>query len=102
MEEFFHTAGRCEIAACLENSNLPTYFFTKYPGPIPPVWNLIRLFPNDIWILTFSSILAVASFFTFAFKFYSKIGMQKKMKTEEVVLVPFRLLFVKLQNFVKL
>lgn len=81
---------RCGVASCMEIGFFPTNFFSKYPGMQSPVWNLITLFPPLIWGLVLICLILMVMFFSISSKFYEKIGMEKYLIHEEILLVPIR------------
>ena len=87
---FFHSPERCQVTQCVEYSYMVIHFVTKFPGPTPSIWNLVRLFPFNIWILVLITLVAIILFFQGSYIFYKKIGQEKKLISEEIVLFPFR------------
>ena len=82
--------GRGTVATCGPGSlYLPVYWFSKYPEPRSPAWNLVILVDPISWVLTFLSIVSVSLFFFVSARIgASYFGLQTF--SEEIILSPFR------------
>ena len=87
---FLLDGARCGVAACLDMHYSPNFFLSKYPEKVTPIWNLIRLLPPEVWGFTLLSISSISIYFLTSSKVYARIGLKKKLKSEEIVLVPTR------------
>ena len=64
------------------------HWMTRKPDPLPLHWNLLYLFPYDLWILTFVVILLVSQFMRLSSNIYKKFN--ERVITTELLLVPLR------------
>ena len=87
---FGFTVERCTVTVCIATQNTPYHFYSKYPERVAPTWNLVNLFPPFLWGLVFVSIILVISMFQFSTFLYSKMGFEKNIVSEEMVLIPIR------------
>ena len=82
--------ARAEIGICAPGSRyLPNYWFSKFPSKTSPVWNLLKLFDPQTWMLVFASIFSV----TIVLYISARIGTSYfgvRPDTVEIVLSPFR------------
>ena len=67
---------------------LAIFRLTKYPSKLSPTWNLVYLFPLNIWLIFLASITSVVVFFTFSSMVFKNLGL--KTYNEEIQLFPFR------------
>ena len=93
VSQFLFSKERCEVVLCNEANYLPQYMFSKYPEKKDPTWNLIYLFPFNVWLIIFISIIGVALFFHISSKVYIKWGMKDILASESIDLYPFRYKF---------
>ena len=88
--DFACTYARSTIAHCVVGTGYSIdRYWTKYPSKLSPTWNLIYLFPYNIWALFFVSIVGVTLFFNISGYVLKKMGVEPQ-KTE-IVLSPVRL-----------
>ena len=64
------------------------HWITRLPDQLPLHWNLLYLFPYDLWILTFVAIFFVSQFMRLSSNIYKKIN--ERVITTELVLIPLR------------
>ena len=64
------------------------HWMTRKPGQLSLTWNLLYLFPFDLWILTFVAILLVSQFMRLSSKIYKKFNV--RVITTELLLIPLR------------
>ena len=83
-------AERCSVANCLEMDFSPMFFFSKYPEKVSPIWNLTLLLPPLIWLLFFLTLMLVILYFLYSTFIYKKMGLQKHLIWEEIILFPAR------------
>ena len=68
----------------------PFYWFTRYPQETTKFWNLTDLFHPEAWMWTFMTFILITVLLKFTSVLGSRIGL--KIGSEEVALIPFRLL----------
>ena len=66
------------------------YWWTRYPPEISKFWNLTKLFSPESWMWTFLTFILITVTLKFASVLGYKIGLT--VGSEEVALIPFRLL----------
>ena len=64
------------------------HWMTRKPGQLSLTWNLLYLFPFDLWILTFVAILLVSQLMRLSSKIYKKFNV--RVITTELLLIPLR------------
>ena len=64
------------------------HWMTRKPDQLSLTWNLLYLFPFDLWILTFVAILLVSQFMRCSSKIYKKFNV--RVITTELLLIPLR------------
>ena len=81
---------RGTVGVCSPGSlYLPMYWYSKYPEPKSPVWNLVNIFTPTSWMFTFLSIISVSIFFLVSARVGATyFGLQTYR--EEIILSPFR------------
>ena len=90
MDTFACSSGRIRVALCLPGIGYhPYYWFTRYPQPVSPWLNLVKLMTPTSWAWILASLATVALSFNVA-SLVVRTWMGIRLKNVEIDLWPLR------------